>query len=156
MTQCQTRSVCHSWFDSPQSMSSSLATPTAQQYGLIAVPTDDRCNCDNRCRDCCIFNCSALLSALVFICFALSFAAFAFAFIRSTRFSAAPLCLISSSVIQTPINSIYMIWGQQSSHQHRHANDIAATVLDFKQRPGSDGVCCIDVRPNNHLAVARG
>ena len=74
-----------------------------QTYGLIVVPTVDRCNCDNRCRDCCIFNCSALVSACTFICFALSFAAFAFAFIRSTRFSAAPLCLISSSVIQAPV-----------------------------------------------------
>ena len=73
-----------------------------QTYGLIVVPTVDRCNCDNRCRDCCIFNCSALVSACTFICFALSFAAFAFAFNLLTRCSAAPFCLISSSVIPAP------------------------------------------------------
>ena len=128
-----------------------------QTCGLIVVPTVDRCNCASLSRDCRIFNCSALVSALTFNCLARSFAALAFAFKRSTRFSAALPFLISSSLIIKPPN-MYLsgAWGQQSSHQHRHANDIAATVLGFKQRPGSDGVCCIDVRPNNHLAVARG
>ncbi len=83
-----------------------------QTYGLIVVPTVDRCNCASLSRDCRIFNCSALVSACTFICFALSFAALAFAFKRSTRFSAALPFLISSSLIIKPPN-MYLsgAWG---------------------------------------------
>jgi len=83
-----------------------------QTCGLIVVPTVDRCNCASLSRDCRIFNCSALVSACTFICFALSFAALAFAFKRSTRFSAALPFLISSSLIIKPPN-MYLsgAWG---------------------------------------------
>ena len=115
-----------------------------QTYGLIVVLTVDLCNCDNRCRDCCIFNCSALVSALVFICLARSFAAFAFAFIRSTRFSAAPLCLISSSVIPAPNKQyLYGLWDRHAGrHLYGRAQHIVTTVHHLKQQLGVVRVAC--------------